>query len=154
MSPEQVRANELDWRTDIFSLGAVLYEMATGRLPFPGASAGDICGLIVHQQPQPPSRIIPGLLPGLEPAINKAMAKDREQRYQSAAEIRADLQRLKRDSQPGTIAVATQLTQIKPAKRWSWMAGAAAAVLAAVGAGYLLLPRPAVKLAAQGKVFL
>src|SRR6202050_2474309 len=130
MSPEQVRAKELDGRSDIFSFGAVLYEMATGRLPFPGASAGDICGLIVHQQPQPPSKIIPGLLPGLEPAINKAMAKDREQRYQSAAEIRADLQRLKRDSQSGTIALATRLTQIKPAKRWSWTAGAAAAVLA------------------------
>src|SRR3984885_4263353 len=154
MSPEQVRAKELDGRSDIFSFGAVLYEMATGRLPFPGASAGDICGLIVHQQPQPPSRIIPGLLPGLEPAINKAMAKDREQRYQSAAEIRADLQRLKRDSQPGTIAVATQLTQIKPAKRWSWMAGAAAAVLAAVGAGYLLLHKPAAKLAAKDTIVL
>ena len=154
MSPEQVRAKELDGRSDIFSFGAVLYEMATGRLPFPGASAGDICGLIVHQQPQPPSRIIPGLLPGLEPAINKAMAKDREQRYQSAAEIRADLQRLKRDSQSGTIALATRLTQIKPAKRWSWTAGAAAAVLAAVGTGYLLLHRPAVKLAAKDTIVL
>src|SRR6202044_3389493 len=90
MSPEQVRAKELDGRSDIFSFGEVLYALATGRLPFPGASAGGFCVLIVHPQPQPPSRIIPGLLPGLEPAINKAMAKDREQRYQSAAEIRAD----------------------------------------------------------------
>jgi eukaryotic-like serine/threonine-protein kinase len=154
MSPEQVRAKELDGRSDIFSFGAVLYEMATGRIPFPGASAGDICGLIVHQQPQPPSKIIPGLLPGLEPAINKAMEKDRELRYQSAAEIRADLQRLKRDSQPGTIAVATRSTQIKPAKRWSRVAGAAAVLLAAVGAGYLFLHKPAAKLAAKDTIVL
>src|SRR5450432_675421 len=82
MSPEQVRAKDLDARSDLFSFGTLLYEMATGRIPFDGASAGEICGLIVHQQPVPSSRINANLLPGLEPVISKALEKDRDLRYQ------------------------------------------------------------------------
>ena len=99
MSPEQVRAKELDARTDLFSFGAVLYEMATGRLPFDGGSSGEICGAILYSEPQAPTQVngqIPG---GLETVIRKALEKDRSLRYQHASELRADLQRLKRDSE-------------------------------------------------------
>jgi eukaryotic-like serine/threonine-protein kinase len=148
MSPEQVRAKELDARSDLFSFGAVLYEMATGRIPFQGASAGEICGLIVHQQPQPPSNINANLLLGLEPVIGKALEKERELRYQSAADIRSDLQRLKRDVQSGTSSVATRSTQSKRANRWPWIAGAAAFLLAVAVAGYMFLHKPSANLTA------
>ena len=106
MSPEQVKAKELDARTDLFSFGAVLYEMATGRMPFEGSSAGDICGLIVHQEPVPPSQLNLQVSPGLEAIIYKALEKDRNLRYQHASEMRADLQRVKRDSESGRHAAA------------------------------------------------
>ncbi len=99
MSPEQVRAKELDGRTDLFSFGSVLYEMATGRLPFDGGSSGEICGAILHSEPQPPSQVNPQISVGLETVIRKALEKDRNLRYQHASELRADLQRLKRDSE-------------------------------------------------------
>ena len=101
MSPEQVRATELDARSDLFSYGAVLYEMATGRPPFEGASAGEVCGAILHQQPVPPSQINAKVPEALEAVILKAMEKDRSLRFQHAADIRADLQRMKRDSDLG-----------------------------------------------------
>ncbi len=101
MSPEQVKAKELDARTDLFSFGCVLYEMATGTIAFRGSSAGDICGLIVHKEPALPSQLNPQLLPGLELVIRKALEKDRELRYQSAKEMRSDLQRLRRDTESG-----------------------------------------------------
>jgi serine/threonine protein kinase/Flp pilus assembly protein TadD len=107
MSPEQVTAKELDARSDLFSYGAVLYEMATGKLPFEGASAGEICGAILHQKPVPPSQINAHVAPALEAVILKALEKDRSLRYQHAADIRADLQRLKRDSEPARLT-ATQ----------------------------------------------
>lgn len=154
MSPEQVRAKELDSRSDLFSFGAVLYEMATGRIPFQGATAGEICGLIVHQQPQPPSNINTNLLPELEPVIGKAMEKERDLRYQSAADIRSDLQRLKRDIQSGTSSVATRSTQIKQFNRWPWIAGAAAFLLAVAFAGYLFLHKPSAKLTAKDTIVL
>ena len=91
MSPEQVRAKDLDSRSDLFSFGAVLYEMATGRIPFDGSSAGEICGLIVHHQPEMPSQINQNITSALEAVIGKALEKDRDLRYQSAAEVRADL---------------------------------------------------------------
>jgi len=101
MSPEQVRAKELDARTDLFSFGAVLYEMATGALPFPGESSGVICKAILDTDPIPPVRFNPTLPSKLEDIINKGLEKDRNLRYQGAAEMRADLQRLKRDTDSG-----------------------------------------------------
>ena len=98
MSPEQVRAKELDARTDLFSFGAVLYEMATGNLPFDGGSSGEICGTILHKEPLPPSQVNAQISVELEMVIRKALEKDRSLRYQHASELRADLQRLKRDS--------------------------------------------------------
>jgi serine/threonine protein kinase/Tol biopolymer transport system component len=98
MSPEQIRAKELDARSDLFSFGAVLYEMAAGSMPFEGSSSGEICGAILHQNPRPASYFNPQIPPQVEAIINKALEKDRNLRYQSAAEMRADLQRLKRDT--------------------------------------------------------
>jgi serine/threonine protein kinase/Tfp pilus assembly protein PilF len=107
MSPEQVRAKELDARTDLFSFGAALYEMATGNLPFDGSSSGEICGAILHQEPASISSLNSNAAVALEPIIRKALEKDRELRYQHASEIRADLQRLKRDTEMGRYAAAS-----------------------------------------------
>jgi serine/threonine protein kinase/tetratricopeptide (TPR) repeat protein len=106
MSPEQVRAKELDACTDLFSFGAVLYEMATGKLPFDGSSSGEICGSILHQEPKPPSQLNSRVSLGLEMVICKALEKDRSLRYQHASEMRTDLQRLKRDTETGHIVPA------------------------------------------------
>ncbi|MGA8441835.1 MAG: serine/threonine-protein kinase [Candidatus Sulfotelmatobacter sp.] len=101
MSPEQVRAKELDARSDLFSFGAVLYEMATGKMPFDGSSSGEICGAILHQKPVPASELSPKLPEPLEEIIENALLKDRNLRYQRAADMRSDLQQLKRDSDSG-----------------------------------------------------
>ena len=146
MSPEQVAGKPLDERTDLFSFGATLYEMATGRLPFDRDTDGAIYGAILHEQPERPSQWNPELPPQLDAIIFKALEKDRSLRYQHASDIRTDLQRLKRDGESSGIVVA-QASPDKTFKRrklWVVLVGCIAAIgLASFGAWYLRSGRTA-----------
>jgi eukaryotic-like serine/threonine-protein kinase len=143
MSPEQVRGEPLDARTDLFSFGVVLYEMATGTMPFRGDTAGVIANAILERAPLPPVRLNPDLSPKLEEVINRALEKDRSLRYQHAADMRAELQRLKRDTESGRAAVGSATaSRVRPYKRATIVAAVAVVIALGVG-GWLFFSRKA-----------
>ena len=142
MSPEQVRGEHVDSRTDLFSFGAVLYEMATGTRAFPGATPGAITGEILHGVPKPPTLLNPSLPPEVERIINKAMEKDCTLRYQSAADVRTDLHQLKRDTDAGRLPAAVSVGGTSHLGiRWKAIVPAALATMALAATGYFYLHR-------------
>ena len=132
MSPEQVLGKELDSRSDLFSLGIVLYEMATGALPFTGPTSGAIFDAILHTAPVAPVKINPDLPRELERIINKCLEKDADLRYQGASEIRTDLKRLQRDSESKKFVSPTGPSPLKWTSRATWTAGVVAALTVAL----------------------
>jgi serine/threonine protein kinase len=151
MSPEQARAKELDARSDLFSFGVVLYEMATGVLPFRGESSAVIFKAILDAQPAPALRLNPDLPTELDRIINKALEKDRNLRYQNAADLRADLSRLKRDLDSGRSSPAEfvegqeKMSTAKVAaargSRWPLWVGLAALLVVIAAVAYWIRPK-------------
>jgi eukaryotic-like serine/threonine-protein kinase len=129
MSPEQARGTELDARTDLFSFGVVLYEMATGALPFPGKNTGEILESIFTRQPVAPVRINPKVPAELEHIINKCLEKDRNLRYNSAADMRTDLQRLKRDTTSSNVTSGPAIATHPPSSRKLFLSAAIVTIL-------------------------
>ena len=148
MSPEQVRGEESDARTDLFSFGVVLYEMVTGVLPFRGETSGVIAEAILNRRPVAAVRLNPDLSPKLEEVINKALEKDRKLRYQNAADMRTDVQRLKRDSDTGRSAVVASEPGLRSAKKstrfpWAAVTGATIVIVGLSVGGWLFFSRKA-----------
>jgi eukaryotic-like serine/threonine-protein kinase len=140
MSPEQVRAEPLDERTDVFSFGVVLYEMATGTLPFLGDSSAVVFASILKDAPVPPARLNPSVSADVARIIDKCLEKDRKLRYQHASDIRTDLQRVKRDTDSGRATSRAEPAVISIG-RWKMIVAAAAALLALPVAGYFYFHR-------------
>ena len=159
MSPEQVRAEELDARSDLFSFGSVMYEMATGQMAFQGSSSGVVFEAILNRMPTPVSTLNPAIPAKLEEVIAKSLEKDRDLRYQTAGEMRGDLKRIKRDldtsrvraSSSSSVSVSAAAIPVSPSQKiqeprrlawWSASAGAVLALLVGIAIGVFLLARP------------
>ena len=138
MSPEQARAKELDARSDLFSFGAVLYEMSTGTLPFRGGSSAEIFKSILDSSPPPALRLNPDVPPDLERIIHKALEKDRNLRYQTAADLRTDLARLKRDYDSGRSSSVAASSDASQSLSSASISGAAIASPIATNRKYLV----------------